>query len=140
MTVKLSGPGGSRHHSVHRLVAEAFLGPALPGQTDVNHKNGARGDNRLENLEWVTRSENHKHKFRVLQSKHSMSGKVGALHHRAMAVICSDPHTGLVVGRFDSLMSAQRSGHQAAKICLCLQGKRQTHSGLKWSAVREGGA
>lgn len=52
---------------LHRVVCAAFLGK-LPDGKEVNHKNGDRGDNRLVNLEYVTRSENLKHKFRVLKS------------------------------------------------------------------------
>jgi hypothetical protein len=50
--------------SIHRLVAEAFIGPANGLQ--VNHKNGIKTDNRLCNLEYATRSENQLHRYRVL--------------------------------------------------------------------------
>jgi hypothetical protein len=56
---------GGRAAYVHRLVAQAFLG-APPPRYEVNHKNGIRFDNRLENLEWVTHSQNNKHSYDVL--------------------------------------------------------------------------
>lgn len=53
----LCGDGKRRWILVHRLVAAAFIGPR-PDGLDVNHKNGIKADNRPENLEYCTRSQN----------------------------------------------------------------------------------
>lgn len=60
------GHGGSAR-LVHRLVAAAFV----DGDTSlqVNHKNGKRDDNRAENLEWVSCSDNHRHSYASLNRK-----------------------------------------------------------------------
>lgn len=56
-SVNLSRANKSTSTKVHILVAAAFLG-LNPGGLDVRHKNGCRTDNRAENLEYGTRSEN----------------------------------------------------------------------------------
>jgi hypothetical protein len=50
-------PGKSQTRTVHELVLAAFRGPKPPG-TECRHLNDAKTDNRLENLEYGTRSEN----------------------------------------------------------------------------------
>ena len=49
----------------HRLVWLSFVGP-IPDGLQINHKNGIKNDNRLENIEVVTHSENMFHRYREL--------------------------------------------------------------------------
>lgn len=54
---------GGRHRSkrVHRLVAQAFMDAPEAGRDHINHINGDKTDNRLQNLEWVSPGENNRH-------------------------------------------------------------------------------
>lgn len=59
--VDLSEGGKAVSKTVHRLVAEAFLGPALGRQ--VNHRSGDKADNRDANLEWCSAGDNLRHAY-----------------------------------------------------------------------------
>lgn len=62
--VTLTGHDGKlRKYSIHSLVAAAFLGPR-PAGMEVNHKDGDKGRNAAENLEYCTRRENERHAYR----------------------------------------------------------------------------
>jgi hypothetical protein len=74
--VQLSN-GKAKAFSIHRLVCKAFH-PNPENKPAVNHKNGVKDDNRAQNLEWVTHSENHKHAF-----KNGYMCKKGVKHHYA---------------------------------------------------------
>jgi hypothetical protein len=69
--------------SIHRLVAEAFI-PNPEGKPDVNHKDGDRANNSISNLEWVTKSENMAHAWRIGLCS-SRNRARGERHYRAKA-------------------------------------------------------
>lgn len=51
-----------KNHDLHRIIAETFI-PNNDSLEQVNHINGIKTDNRVDNLEWCTRSDNLKHAF-----------------------------------------------------------------------------
>src|SRR2546425_4678741 len=71
--------GVQRVLRVHRLVAEAFIGQ-IPDTMEINHLNGIRYDNRIENLEITTRSGNLTHAYRVLGRRGCGASLKGEAH------------------------------------------------------------
>lgn len=61
--------GKSTRNGIHVFVAQAFL-PNPNNKLEVNHINGVKSDNRVENLEWCTRQENVRHAIDTGLHKH----------------------------------------------------------------------
>lgn len=62
--VALRKDGKAKEFMVHRLVAQEFLEkPSDPNKTTINHKNGVKTDNYVENLEWFSMSEQMQHAY-----------------------------------------------------------------------------
>ena len=60
IAIKLRKEGKPISFLIHRLVAEHFV-PNPEGKSEVNHIDGDKSNNRADNLEWVSRSENLSH-------------------------------------------------------------------------------
>lgn len=74
--VAISGYGKEYTMRLHRIVGFTFL-PWLYMFNQIDHKNGIKWDNRVENIQWVTASENSKRKFKLNldSTKGSCNGK-----------------------------------------------------------------
>jgi len=66
----------NKKHSIqlHRIIANAFI-PNPKNKPFVNHINGVKSDNRIENLEWVTASENTIHAYSIGLKKKMIGSK-----------------------------------------------------------------
>ena len=100
---------------VHRLVATRYIPAPAPSFT-VNHKDGNKLNNDVNNLEWLSNADNLKHSWRCLNRKHftkrieNSKGEV-----------------------FDSAKeAAQKYGVKIAAISNCATGRTKTCAGMEW--------
>lgn len=83
--VELSKNGKRRIIGVHQLIGWSFI-PNPENKPNINHKNGIRNDNRVENLEWCTQKENIQHAWRTGLSK----SRKGGCHQSSKAILIID--------------------------------------------------
>jgi hypothetical protein len=114
---------------VHRLIGKAFI-PNPYNKPEINHKNGIRNDNRLENIEWCTSSENKFHAFRVLGKKHK--GMRGAKNPKSKAII-QFSKDNIFIREYDTITEAAiQVGRNCTSICFALKDDWRTSGGYKW--------
>lgn len=112
-----AGSDHSPSRYVHRLVAETWM-PNPNHHKEVNHINGDKTDNRVENLEWTTRSENLRHAYRTGLKKHTGGRKGTPIRIVETGEVFESQHE-----------CARRIGGCQSAIARCLAGKQSTHLG-----------
>lgn len=130
--ITLSKKDNQKSCSVHRLVAMAFL-PNPLNKPQVNHINSKRDDNRVENLEWCTATENLQHAVKVGFYYSPMKGRKGRLNRLSIPIYQLDLN-GRFIKEWDSMSDVQRElGIFATTIAKVCKGKLRQTKGFKWA-------
>ena len=116
--------GKNTNFAVHRIVANAFI-PNPNGYTEVNHKDYNKKNNCVDNLEWVSSSQNKQHSYLKQENKKSRGKAVNQYTKE-----------GIFLKTFDSVSDAAKElGCCVAAISNCCLGRTKTSQGFRWSFV-----
>ena len=129
ITLNKNGKTYSRY--IHRLVAEAFLNNTN-NKEQVNHIDGCKANNHIDNLEWCTDRENREHAVRSGLIDYKRSAKESAkVTSKPVLRICL--HTRLVLSEYPSINEAARiyntDSSTLTKVC---KGKMKKCAGYVW--------
>ena len=126
--VRLYSSFSSKNYSVHRLVANAFLCNPLENK-QVNHKDGNKTNNTIENLEWCTASENIKHAI----DTGLLKVRFGDKHHGCKKICMKDKLTLNTINIFPSVVNAHlKTGLNKSAIQNAARGLNKTCGGYVW--------
>lgn len=126
--VTLSLNGKSTRFLTHRLVAKLFL--SNPKEV-VNHKDGNKLNNSIDNLEWTTQKENIAH---AIENKLKIPVSTrGFGQGKSTLVAKVDLETGKELEYYSSMSEAARENNGSFQlISAVVQGKRKSHKGFGW--------
>jgi hypothetical protein len=120
-------------YSVHRLVAEAFI-PNPNNYPIINHKDGNKQNNKVNNLEWCTQSHNQKEAYRIGLKKPPMHNlhKTGKLSPSSIPVNQFNKDN-VFIKYYDGISEASRQTNILTTcICACCKGRQKTAGGFIW--------
>ncbi len=119
------------NRTVHILVAKAFIDNPFK-KTQVNHIDGNKQNNSVDNLEWVTPSENIQHAFKLNLKTSPNKNKKGIEHYASKPVLQYDLK-GNLVKKWDCYSDASRYHHiSVSAICNCCANRIKSAGGFIW--------
>ena len=134
--VNLCKDGEKSTKLIHRLVAEAFI-PNTDNKPCIDHINTDRTDNRVENLRWVTRTENMNNPITKIKLSERQKGeksyfynKLGKEHHSSIPILQFDLE-GCLIKKWYGISEAKRET-DINNISACCRRKIKTAGGFKW--------
>lgn len=134
--VNLCKKGKNYGKLIHRLVAETFL-KNLNNYPCVNHIDGNKLNNNINNLEWCTYKENSKHSWENGLQKSYLKGKYGKEHNLAKAVNQYNKN-GVLIKKWDCISDASRELKiDNGRITKCCKKEKYCHTagGYIWEYV-----
>lgn len=131
--------GKSMPKTVHRLVANTYLKNENKYPV-INHINGIKTDNRIENLEFCTQSHNIKEAYKLGLEKPQLTnlGKFGRNNKKAKKIKQINLETNEIINYFYGTLEAERTtGVNFRNIHMCLKNKRKSAGGYIWRYANE---
>lgn len=122
-----------KNYLQHRLLALQYIDNP-ESKPFINHKNGIKHDNRLQNLEWVTAKENTRHAWdnKLCKPIRYWKGKTGENHNTSKAIIQMDMEGNFIARHIGIRNIAIKMNIKYQSIVRCASGKRPSAYGYKW--------
>lgn len=152
LIVALTKDGKTKSHTVHRLVAMAFIPNEDETKTQLDHIDGDSFNNKVDNLRWCTGKENCQNPITLKRKSESKKGKLNPNHlsnlvgerrekfmrtikenHKRLMKPVEQVLNGKVIARYDCAAEADKiTGISATNISRCCSGQRKTAGKFEW--------